>query len=187
MATDVDSPLRVVPPVLRAKASSAPTAVVVVEAPAARIPIRKKKVEFLNQFPGGYWQCRPGNQFSDDDDEESIAIKEFEITKVKDKNASYWEQLDNEAFDGEDCPFFSNLIWPNCSKVNFGLADDMHPIFFQEAGRRICIYRNYLIEHHPEWIDISFLDENGGRSQEIPAFDASLRELNIKGWTISEF
>ena len=87
VATDVGSPLIVAPPVLGAKVSSAPAAVVAVEAPAARIPIRKKKVEYLNQFPGGYWQCRPGNQFSDDDDEESIAIKEFEITKVKEKNA----------------------------------------------------------------------------------------------------
>ena len=142
VATDGRSPLREATPVLRAKAkaSSAPAAVVAVEALAEKIPIRKKKVEFLNQFPGGYWQCRPGNQFSDDDDDESIAFEESEISLVKDKNASYYEQLDPEAFGGEDCPFFSNLIWPNCSTVNFGLAVDMHPIFFQETGRRICIY-----------------------------------------------
>ena len=155
MATDERSPLRVATPVLGAKASSAPAAVVAVEALAERIPIRKKKVEFINQFPEGYWQCRPGNQFSDDDDDESIAVKEIEISLVKDKNASYWEQLDNESFGGEDCPFFSNLIWPNCSKLNFGLAADMHQ-HFQEAGRRICIYRNFLIDHHSEWIDIRF-------------------------------
>ena len=49
VATDVGSPLRVAPPVLGAKASSAPAAVVAVEALAERIPIRKKKVEFLNR------------------------------------------------------------------------------------------------------------------------------------------
>ena len=152
-----------------------------------KIPIPKKDLKFKNHFPEGILKCRPGTEFSDDDDDESIAIKEGEISLVKDRNASCWEQLDNEAFGGEDCPFFSNLIWPNCSKLNFGLAADMHPNFFHEAGRRICIYRIFLIAHHPEWIDVSFLDENGSRSQKIPAFDASFRELDAAVWTISEF
>ena len=63
----------------------------------------------------------------------------------------------------------------------------MHPNFFHEAGRRICIYRNFLIARYPEWIDVSFLEENGSRSQQIPAFDATLQELVSAGWTISEY
>ena len=49
------------------------------------------------------------------------------------------------------------------------------------------MYRNYLIASHQELIDISFLEENGSRSQQIPAFDATLQELVSAGWTISEY
>ena len=65
-----------------------------------------------------------------------MAIKDREVDLVREKNASYYEQLENEDTDpGEDCPFFSNLIWPNCSLLNFGLAQNMHPNFFHEAGK----------------------------------------------------
>ena len=104
--------------------------------PSLRETKTKKEVNFRNHFPEGDLKCRPGTEFSDDDDEESIAIKEVEMDLVKTKNASYFEQLDNEQAEGEDGPFFSNLIWPNCSRLNFGLAQDMHPNFFHEAGKR---------------------------------------------------
>ena len=116
------SPLRVAAPVSVAVAPSAPVAVVALEAVSPiNIPIPKKEVNFRNHFPEGDLKCRPGTEFSDDDDDESIDIKEIDTSLVKEKNASYFEQLGNEAVQGEDCPFFSNLIWPNCSKLNFGL------------------------------------------------------------------
>ena len=98
------SPLRVAAPVSVAVASSAPSAVVAVKAELpARSQIPKKDLKFRNHFPEGILKCRPGTEFSDDDDDESIAIKEVEIALVKEKNAAYFEQLDNEAEIGEDC------------------------------------------------------------------------------------
>ena len=127
---------------------------------AVKSPIPKKDLKFRNHFPEGILKCRPGTEFSDDDDDESIAIKEVEIALVKEKNAAYFEQLDPEAAEGEDCPFFSNLIWPNCSKLNFGLAQDMHPNFFDEAGRRICEYYRLVTGTIPVFAKFVLLRKN---------------------------
>ena len=80
------SHLRVAAPVSVAVAPSAPAAVVALEAVSPiNIPIPKKEVNFRNHFPEGDLKCRPGTDFSDDDDEESIAIKEVEILWSKKK------------------------------------------------------------------------------------------------------
>ena len=63
----------------------------------------------------------------------------------------------------------------------------MHPNFFHEAARRICIFRNFLIEGHQELIATHFLEENESRSKKIPAIDATLQEILSAGWTISEY
>ena len=147
----------------------------------------KKVLKFRNYFPERGRSFRPGADFSEDDDDDSIELKEQEIELVKLKNASYYEQMsgDDEHPD-EDCPFWSNLIWPNCQLLNFGLARDMHPNFFHEAARRICIFRNYMIDCHQELIDVEILGDNESRSKTIPAIDATLQEIISAGWTISE-
>ena len=147
----------------------------------------KKVLSFRNHFSESGRSIRPGNEYSEDDDDDSIEIKDREIELVKLKNASYFEQMSGDDDNpGEDCPFWSNLIWPNCQLLNFGLAQDMHPNYFHEAARRICIFRSYLIACRQELIDVEILGDNESRSKTIPAIDATLQEIISAGWTISE-
>ena len=147
----------------------------------------KKVLNFRNHFPESARSIRPGSDYSEDDDDNSIEIKDREIKLVKQKNAIHYEQMSGDTDNpGEDCPFWSNLIWPNCQQLNFGLAREMHPNYFHAAARRICTFRNYLIACHQGLIDIHFLEENESRSKKIPAIDATLQELISAGWTISE-
>ena len=101
----------------------------------------KKVLNFRNHFPASARSCRPRCDYSKDDDEDSKQIKDQELELVIQKNAIYYEQMSGDDDNpGEDSPFWSNLIWPNCQLLNFGLAREMHPNFFHEAARRICIF-----------------------------------------------
>ena len=78
---------------------------------------------YAPHFPESGRSIRPGNDYSEDDDDNSIEIKDQEVELVKLKNARYYEQMSGDDDNpGEDCPFWSNLIWPNCQLLNFGLA-----------------------------------------------------------------
>ena len=125
----------------------------------------KKVLNFRNHFPPGARSCLPGCDYSEDDDEDSKQIKDQKVELVMQRNATYYEQMSgDEDNPGEDSPFWSNLIWPNCQLLNFGLAREMHPNFFHEAARRICIFRNFLIKDHQDLIATHFLEENESRS-----------------------
>ena len=52
----------------------------------------KKVLNFRNHFPAGARSCRPICNYSEDDDEDSIVIKDREIELVMQKNAIFYEQ-----------------------------------------------------------------------------------------------
>ena len=101
----------------------------------------KKVLNFRNHFPPGARSCRPGCDYSEDDDEDSKLIKDQEIESVMQRNAIYYEQMSgDDEHPGEDAPFWSNLIWPNCQLLNFGLAREMHPNFFTRPQEEFAFF-----------------------------------------------
>ena len=77
----------------------------------------KKVLNFRNHFPAGARSCRPLCNYSEDDDEDSIAIKDQEIELVMQKNEIYYEQrTGDEDNPGEDSPFWSNTPLPGLAE-----------------------------------------------------------------------
>ena len=82
-------------------------------APPEPISKPRKVLNFCNYFPAGARSCRPICNYSEDDDEDLIVIKDREIELVMQKNAIFYEQRTGDDDNpGEDSPFWSNLILP---------------------------------------------------------------------------
>ena len=101
----------------------------------------KKVLNFRNHFPASARSCRPERDYSEDDNEDLKQIEDQEIELVKIKNAIYYEQMSGDDDNpGEDSSFWSNLIWPNCQLLNFGLAREMHPFFFTRLREEFAFF-----------------------------------------------
>ena len=76
----------------------------------------KKVLNFRNHFPPGARSCRPGCDYSEDDDKDSNLIKDQEIELVMQRNATYYEQMRDDDGPGEDSPFWSNTPLPGLAR-----------------------------------------------------------------------